>query len=254
MASLRRKSVAPLCRKVTFGKGGLEIYLADVVKNAWGLAEFNPAFLMAGGVENILAGLISVYQRLSVYVDPLKFFGSAGTSALIGFALAYGVAGQSLSEASINSARSGSIGAFFSLSHAFGYGAMAGFIAFKLGAKLAKVHNSSMRSLLTIDDNAYQQLLFELCNGNVYLAEFLDRAEVHITLMDTTPTLPTECGALNTDVQALSDKFSLLNSDVKTLPESTVQLKSKVRVLHDDSPILSDWYNTFFSVPNTQVA
>lgn len=245
----------------TFGKGGVEIALADAFRDAWGLAAFNPSLVMLGGMENILAGIVATYQRLSVYVDPLKLFGSAGTSALIGFALAYGVAGQSLSEASINSARSGTVGALFSLSHAFGYGAMAGFISFKLGAKLAKVHNSSMRALLTIDDNAYNQLLLELCNGNVHLAEFLDRAEVHITLVDGAHTLPdeclthsTECRTLNTNVLALSDECVHLDSKANTLSESTVQLRYDVKVLHDDSPILSDWYNTVFSEPNTQVA
>lgn len=226
----------------TFGEGGAEIALALAAKSAWGLAAFNPAFVIAGGIENILAGIISAYQTASVYVDPLVFFGSAGTSALLGFALAYGVAGQTLSEASINGIRGGAVGALFSLSPAFGYGALAGFISYKLGGALANVHNKSIRAVLTIDDDAYELLLAELCKGNVHLTEFLDRAETRITLTDSATTLSTECTHLGADAQILTDKFLRLDADVKTLPESRLRLSSNAQTLPDDSPILADWY------------
>lgn len=228
----------------TFGEGGLEIALAIAAKNAWGLAAFNPAFVIVGGMENILAGIVSAYQTVSVYVDPLDFFGSAATSALIGFGLAHGLAGESLSEASIDGVRSGAVGAFFSLSPAFGYGALAGFISFRLGRKLAQNHNSSMRALMTVDENAYQQLLEELCNGNVHLNEFLDRAEPHITLVDSGNILTTKGAILNSKVLTFPDHFQQLDSNAITLSESTPQLKSNARTLPNDSPILSDWYRT----------
>lgn len=231
----------------TFGEGGFEISLAIAAKNAWGLAAFNPAFVIVGGMENIVAGVISAYQTVSVYVDPLDFFGSAGTSALIGFGLAHGLAGESLSEASIDGIRSGAVGAFFSLSPAFGYGALAGFISFRLGRKLAQNHNSSMRALMTVDENAYQQLLEELCNGNIHLKEFLDSAEPHITLVDAATTLSTKSTLLNSSVLTLSDQFQQLDSNVQILSESTLQFKSNAKTLRDDSPILSDWYRTAFS-------
>lgn len=215
-----------------------------------GIAAFNPAFAIVGGVENILAGIISVYQTASVYVDPLAFFGSAGTSALIGFGLAYGVAGESLSESSANGIRGGAVGAFYSLSPAFGCGALAGFIAFKLGRKLAEVHNESMRVLMSVDDSAYQQLFDELCKGNVHLIDFLNRAEMHITLESAEVTLSTECIHLDTNAKKLSDQYLQLNSDAHPLPESTVQLDSNFKVLADDSPKLSDWYRSVFSIQN----
>lgn len=228
----------------TFAEGGAEIALALAAKSAWGLAAFNPVFPIFGGVENIIAGVISAYQTVSVYVDPLAFFGSAGTSALIGFGLAYGVAGESLSEASINGIRSGAVGAFYSLSPAFGYGALAGFVSYKLGGKLAKIHNESMRAVLTIDDKAYELLLDELCKGNVHLAEFLDRAETRITFTDNTATLSTQNNLLDANARTLSDKHHYLCSDVKVLAESSAELRSSAQTLADDSPILSDWYRS----------
>lgn len=231
----------------TFVEGSLEIALALWAKGYWGVAAFNPALAIVGGIENILAGMISVYQTASVYVDPLAFFGSAGTSALIGFGLAYGVAGESLRVSSVNAIRGGTVGAFYSLSPAFGYGALAGFIAYKLGRKLAETHNKSIRVLMSVDENCYQQLFDELCKGNVHLKEFLDRAELQITLADTAVSLPTESGVLNSSGLILSDQFQLLDSNVQVFPENTYQLKSNVRTLPDDSPILSDWYRNALS-------
>lgn len=233
----------------TFFEGGAEIALALAAKSVWGVAAFNPVFAIIGGVENILAGIISVYQTASVYVDPLVFFGSAGTSALIGFGLAYGVAGESLSESSVNGIRGGAVGVFYSLSPAFGYGALAGFIAYKLGRELAEVHNKSMRILMLVDENSYQQLLEELCKGNADLKEFLGRTELHITLVDTASILSTESTPFKTNVQTLSDQFQQLNSETQTLSKSPAQLKSKAKTLPDDSPILSGWYRTVFSPP-----
>jgi len=231
----------------TFGEGGIEIALALAAKSAWGLAAFNPAFVIVGGMENIVAGIVSAYQTVSVYVDPLDFFGSAGTSALIGFGLAYGLAGESLNDASIDSVRSGTVGAFFSLSPAFGCGALAGFISFRMGRKLATIHNSSTRALLTVDENAYLQLLDELSKGNVHLKDFLDRAEPKITFVDIAATISDQCDIFNSNPQLLSDKCRGLNSEVTILSDRAALFKSHIKALPDDSPILADWYRTAFS-------
>jgi uncharacterized phage infection (PIP) family protein YhgE len=100
---------------------------------------------------------------------------------------------------------------------------------------------------MSVDENAYQQLLDELCNGNVHLKEFLESSELHITLADTSATLPTESMLINSSTLTLSDQFLQLNSNALTLSESTPQLKSNARTLPDDSPILSDWYRTGLS-------
>lgn len=225
----------------TFAEGGIEVGFAIVTQNP---------ILLAGGIENIAAGVVSVWDTVSIYVDPLVFFGSAGTSALIGFALSYGLAGQSLSDAALDSIRSGTIGALFTLSPAFGFGALAGFVSYGMGRKLAAIHNTEKQALLTIDDNAYRLLLEELCNGNADLTDFLNSAEPHITLVENATTLPTESTLLNTNVLTLSDQCQHLDSKVQTLSENTLQLKSDARTLPDDSPVLSDWYRTALSGSN----
>lgn len=227
----------------TFAEGSLEIALAVAAENTWGLAAFNPLVAgYLGGIENILAGIISGYQALSVYVDPLDLFGSAGTSALIGFGLSYNLTSESLCDASLDGIRSGAVGAFYSLSSAFGYGALAGFVSFKLGRTLAKAHNSSIRVRLKIDENAYHQLLDEMCKGNIHLAGFLARAEASISLVDNAPTLSTQPDILDDNIQILPDNFHVLDSHVNVLPEKNEKLRGSVETLPDDNPILSDWY------------
>ena len=219
----------------TFGEGGIEIGLALVTKNP---------ILLLGGIENVAAGVASVWHTVSIYVDPLVFFGSAGTSALIGFAFSYGLVGKSLSHAALDSIRSGTIGALFTLSPAFGFGALAGFVSYGLGRKLATIHNLQLQSLLTIDDNAYRLLLAELCKGNDNLTNFLNCTEPLITLVDAVTTLPTESTLLNTEILTLSDQCFHLSSQVKELSESSLQLQSDVKTLPDDSPLLADWYGS----------
>jgi hypothetical protein len=231
----------------TFIEGGAEILLAHKFALALTALKFNPVLVMAGGIENILAGLISAYQAVSIYVDPLVFFGSAGTSSIIGFGIAYSLAGESPKDATIVGFRSGIVGALFTLSPAFGYGAIAGFISYRLGRKLATIHNKSQQALLTIDESAYQLLLEELCKGNADLTDFLNRVESHIILVESAATLPTESTILNTSVLTLSDQCQPLDSTVQTLSESTEQLKSDARTLPADSPILADWYRTALS-------
>jgi len=101
----------------------------------------------------------------------------------------------------------------------FGYGALAGFVAYRLGGKLAKIHNSSMRVLLKIDENAYDQLLEEMCRGNIHLGEFLYRAEIYISLVDNSAVLTTQSDILDDKTQMLPDSIPALNSNMRSLPE-----------------------------------
>lgn len=228
----------------TFIEGGAEIALAAAARSAWGLALFNPAIAgYIGGIESILAGIISTYKSLSFYVNPLTFFGSAGTSALIGFGLSYGLAKESLSDATLAGLRSGAIGAFFSLSPVFGYGALAGFVAYKLGGKLAAIHNSSQRVLLNINQESIDQLLDEMCRGNIHLANFIDRAEINVSLADNSVVLPTQVEALVDIIQLLSERVPTLDSHISVFPERNIELMSRSRTLQDDSPVLVDWYH-----------
>jgi hypothetical protein len=193
------------------------------------------------------AGIISAYQTFSVYIDPLTFFGSAGTSALIGFGLSYGLAKESLSDATLDGLRSGAVGAFFSLSPVFGYGALAGFVAYKLGGKLAAIHNSSQRVLLNINEEAFDLLLDEMCRGNIQLADFIDRAEINVSLADNSVVLPTQVEALVDKIQLLSERVTTLDSHISVLPERNIEIVSRSRTLQDDSPVLVDWYHHVFA-------
>ncbi len=222
----------------TFVEGGVELAVA------LNTASLPIAF---SAIENILAGVFSVYHTVSVYVDPLDFFGSAGTSALIGFGLAYGLADGSLSEASINGLRGGAVGSFLTLSPAFGYGVLAGFVSFKLGRSLAKKHNLSMRGLLNVDANAFNQLINEMCLGNIHLAEFIDRAETRIILVDNASTLSTQPFVFEDISQILPDSEHSLDSNESTLPEKIDQLMTNMNTISDDNQILTDWYSKVLS-------
>lgn len=224
----------------TFAEGSIEIGMALIVTQ-------NP-ILLAGGIENIAAGLISVWDTVSIYVDPLAFFGSAGTSALIGFALSYGLAGQSLSEAALDSIRSGTIGALFTLSPAFGFGALAGFVSYGMGRKLAAINNTEKHALLTIDDNAYRLLLEELCNGNVDLNEFLNHAEPHILLSEAASTLQYECIPLESNIKTLPDQAFSLDFETKNLSDSCITLNDTSRNSEPTRLILRDDPVDLFSI------
>lgn len=226
----------------TFVEGGVEVALAIAARSAWSLAAFNPVFAVVGAVENIVAGIVSTYQTFSVYIDPLTFFGSAGTSALIGFGLSYGLAGESLSEATIDSIRSGIVGAFFSLSPAFGCGALAGFVSFKLGAKLAQIHASSTQALLQVDESAYYGLLEQMCKGNTELATFLENAEIRLLFEDIPSKLSTSSFALKDNISVLLDTIQPIETKEEYLKEKNLRLARHVELLPDDSPVLCAAY------------
>lgn len=217
----------------TFGMGGAELAL--------GVATQNP-LLLAGGLQNLLAGVVSTWNTISVYVDPLDFLGAAGTSALIGFGMAYGVVGQSLSDAAIDAARSGTIGALYTVSSAFGFGALAGFVAFRLGSALAKQHNASSAARLAVDENSYRLLMQELCNGNLDVQEILRRTEP--TWIQSSPQHFPKVAAvgLPTSVSALPTRAQTLNGVTRILNSKSVAIKSNPLTLLDDPPGLLSLY------------
>lgn len=219
----------------TFVEGSIEVGFALLWKNP---------FLFAGGIENILAGIAASWNTLSVYVNPLDFFGAAGTSALIGFGLAHGLAGENLSDAGKDAIRSGSIGALYTLSPAFGFGALAGFAAYRLGGGLAKRHNEAMNTCLSIDEQAYRLLVEEICKGNLPVRELLDRAAPRQWLRDDAPTLSIQRNVLEDKFLTLSDNCLMLETQASSLEENAATLATKVTTLPDDPTILADWYRT----------
>ncbi|GAB6194371.1 hypothetical protein [Desulfocastanea catecholica] len=219
----------------TFVEGGIEV--------GFSLATKNPLLLFAG-VENILAGVVAAYNRLSVYVDPLNFFGSAGVSALIGFCLAYGLAGEDLSDAGVDAIRSGTVGALFSLSPAFGFGALAGFSAFRLGCHLAEIHNDSLKGCFSIDRQSYNLLVEEICKGNPNVKGVMEHALPRLVLREQIANLHVQSNILPESCKILPGFFSLLKDKPCVLRTEVSPLRVDARVLPDDLKVLNEWYQT----------
>ncbi len=217
----------------TFVEGSLEISCAMATQNS---------LFILGAAENIFAGLISSWNTLSVYINPLDFFGSMGTSALIGFCLAYNLAGENLSDAGKDAIRSGTIGALFTLSSAFGFGALAGFTAYRLGEMLSKNHNKLMSSSLSIDEKAYRLLVEEICKGNIPVRELLECSKPRLILNDDAQILTKPGHSLNDRIRAISTDCLTLASDVQTLRVNAPILSKKIKTLLNDPPMLADWY------------
>ena len=192
----------------TFVEGGVEVSFA--------MATENP-LLFVGGLENLAAGLISAWNTFSVHIDPFVFLGSAATSAIIGFGVASGLVRTSLGNAIITGIRSGVVGALFSVSPAFGFGALAGFVVYRLGGKLATIHNSNLQALLSIDEAAYRQLVLELSNGNVHLHEFIEHAAPQLTFLDRPEMLPSELITGASLTKTLSDDAPCLATTYNTI-------------------------------------
>ena len=219
----------------TFAEGGIEVGFA--------IATQNPILLVAG-VENILAGMVASWKKLTVYVDPLDFFGSAGVSVLVGFGLAYGLANENLNDASVDAIRSGTVGALFSLSPAFGFGALAGFSAFRIGCGLAKIHNNSMTACFSIDRQSYNALVDEIYKGNLNVKGLLDQALPRLVLDGGVESLPAKNSVLSASCRTLPDDFALLEDKVRTLKTEFSPLNTDARVLPDDPKWLGEWYQT----------
>jgi hypothetical protein len=209
----------------TFGAGALELKLAMI-------ATTNPLLMTAAGMQNILAGLVATWNTFSVYVDPLELFGAAGMSTLLGFGMARGLAGENITDATRDAIRSGTIGALYSVSTAFGYGALAGFVVCRLASAMAKHHNTQSRNRLSVDAQSYRLLVEALSAGSTDLNELLDAtAPLLLTkdetgfstdsrkLTSTVKTLPISVRTLKATPIAVSDKAHTFSADTLTLPD-----------------------------------
>lgn len=213
----------------TFGMGSAEIVFA--------VASQNP-LLLAGGMQNVLAGLVSTWQSFTVYVDPLDFLGAGGTSALLGFAVAHGLAGENITEATLTAVRSGTIGALFTVSTAFGFGALAGLVVCQLGRTLAQKHNREAGARLSVDRHSYDLLVKELIAGNPQVPDLLERTRPRwllpesptlldsnpFTLPDSVNTLPSDVITLDSKPHVLSEQVDHLFASVLILPDDPIEL------------------------------
>lgn len=220
----------------TFGAGALELKLAMI-------ATANPVLMTAAGIQNILAGLVATWNTFSVYIDPLDFFGAAGMSALLGFGMSHGLIGESVSDAMRNSIRSGTIGALYSVSTAFGYGALAGFIVCRLASALAKHHNTQAQGRLTVDAQAYRLLVETVCSGSTDIKELLAGTAPRWILTNGKP-LPEKSSRLPSAAKPLSTTVRTLDAEAVTLSTQTHALSNGAITLPDDPRGLSEVYRS----------
>jgi hypothetical protein len=220
----------------TFGAGALELKLAMV-------ATTNPVLMTAAGVQNILAGLVATWNTFSVYVDPMDLFGAAGMSALLGFGLAHGLVGEEIPDATSDAIRSGTIGALFSVSTAFGYGALAGFTVCRLARALAKQHNTLSQERLSVDPQAYRLLVETLCSGRSDIKEIL-AATAPTRLRTDELVLPNTPRTLPHTVKALPTNMRTLDAQAVTLAPPAYALSGRFITLPDEPKGLSDIYRS----------
>jgi hypothetical protein len=209
----------------TFGMGGVEILFAVGTQNP---------LLLAGGVQNVLAGLVSTWQTISVYVDPLDFFGAGGASALLGFAVAHGLVGETLTDATLTAVRSGTIGALFTVSTAFGFGALAGFMSFQLGKSLAQIHNRASGERLKIDKHSYELLVKELMAGNPQVKDLLEETTPKWLLPEISSIINTTSTLLSNDAFAFQNNPFTLDSKTPVLNDTSRSLNTTRLILRDD--------------------
>ena len=225
----------------------LETFGAGTVELGIGLATENP-LLSVAGIENILAGFVSTWETISVYVDPVELLGAAGTSALLGFAVALALSRQSPTDAALSACRSGTVGALYSVSSAFGFAAVAGFLAIGLGRGLGHFHNAEANRRIAVNDSSYRLLVEALASGSPRVVDLL-----HATVASAISTDPH--GSLSVEHRELTVERSPLPSSVVSLPSDLVMLNDRGRsllsrriVVPDDPVELRSIYSSIFSM------
>jgi hypothetical protein len=194
-------------------------------------------------VQNILAGIVATWNTFSVYVDPLEVFGAAGISALLGFGMAKCIVGEEITVATRDAIRSGTIGAMYSVSTAFGYGALAGFVVCRLANALATHHNSQGRNRLSVNPHAYQLLIETLKSGST---------DINKILIETTPrwlapegtTSHFKARKLPSLDKTIPSSARLLNDIPVIVPDNAKIITPKTYTLHNEPTKLLEIYRS----------
>lgn len=219
----------------TFVEGAVEVTMAVSLQNP---------FLLYAGVENFLAGVISAWQTVSVYVDPITFFGASFTSAFVGFVVANGILNQSSPESVKSAIRAGTVGALFAVSPSFGFGAIGGLLTIAAGRALAQKHARSNSEILSVDRESVSRFVAELMDGMPEFSNVLraaERTEVYVTTCEVLDVSGKELDCqyirLPEDVRVLSSAYQTLSSAMKDGSLDTRQVKFQDG---DDYPLLDD--------------
>ena len=211
----------------TFVEGTLEVII--------GFSRKNP-FLALGGVENILAGFISSWKTISVYVDPTLFFGSVCSSMLLGGILGFAIgsmipASQEMILAYESAGRSGALAAFFSVETAFGFGALLVLAVIQSSKLLAKEHERNACTVFSCTHDSFKRLLESYLTGNSSLVSFLSSSKLD-TVLDNSTRLALRSKSnllLDTKItKKINDRpLLILNSSV---PNNKLQIAPNIRL------------------------
>jgi hypothetical protein len=223
----------------TFGTGSVEIGLAVVTSNP---------LLLAGGLQDILAGLVATWNSMNVQIDPLEFFGAGFMSALIGFGLGYGIGGEQLSDSLLLASRSGVVAALFKVSMAFGFGALAAMAAVRIGQSLADQQNVEAAGRMTVGAQSYR-LLVETLGVNTVGARSLVAAGVSFPALHFSPArIPGYSASLAREVVGLLDTHTSMDRSVAGLDASARSSLSRRLHLSADAVPLDQEYQRALSL------
>ena len=153
----------------TFGAGALELGVA--------VHSGNP-LLIAGGLENIAAGLVATYKEFSVYVAPLSVLGPAVFSFALGFALSKVALSNTTQAALADGLKGALISAMFAIYPAFGFGCIAGSLLARGASSLATFHEEDRRRSLIVSETLYSLLRESYAKGDPNWESFKEYAHV----------------------------------------------------------------------------
>ncbi len=194
----------------TYIEGSLEIALGMMIKNP---------FLVGAGIENIFAGIVSTYQTLTTYINPIDFFGAGLGSALIGFGLSFAISSKNIDykllDSIVTGLKSGSLGMIFSISYTFGFGLMCGYIAYSLGKKLAKDGNQQINRLMTIEKEQFEIFFNQVNQNNISFLEFWNNISTYEIIEIEPLFIDNKLILLNNQFQILENKYEYFTNDLE---------------------------------------
>lgn len=134
----------------TFGEGAFQL--------AFGIPTGN-GLMIAAGVENIFAGLVSAWKTYTIQIDLLPFFGATLASTLIGFLTAKYICKNDMPDVIQKSVKSGMITALFHVSASFGYGAAVCCAYIEYIKYLAQRDSKQVAEVMRVDKDYYAKFL-----------------------------------------------------------------------------------------------
>ena len=204
----------------TFVEGGIELSFAISTQNP---------ILLVGAIENLAAGIVSAWKTYTYYVDPIDFFGGAIGSAIVGglFTLLFSkepTLNGKLVQSLKNASKSAAIGGLFTVKSFFGYGALLGMIAYRLGEKLAEKDAKDIAKFYSIDTNSFDLFLKTVCEGDPKFMEFWESSFKVKTFDDSTKTFDDYVETLNDSRETFDNSSEIFDDYTKTLNDSVKPL------------------------------